>query len=396
MSITEAPDGDDFFTPPDPLPGADHGDLIRSRAVGAPVALSGTTRNELILYRSEAVDGTPIAVSGIVALPESDPPPGGYPVVSWAHGTLGLASAGSPSRDDDEIAARLPEHHAINQAPHVLLNAFLAAGWAVVMSDYEGLGVLGTHPYLLGESEARGVLDIVRAARQLHPELSDRLAITGHSQGGQGALFAAHHAPAWTPEADLRAVSVLAPASYLRDSLLDGARYDGEFPGFAFTPLMLTGAVVGSAAGATACGAPIDPAKVLTDRAMELFQRSGDKTRVELAMPEMWGGINGCDQFRDDIVESPNPDQAEFLRQIDEFVPALSIGAPIRIAHAQTDTRVSILGSNKLVGELGVLGNTVTYQIYAEVADAGDLGAHFGIFETDTTATTAWLSTFMT
>ena len=59
-------------------------------------------------------------------------------------------------------------HRKINAAPHRLLNEFLNRGWVVVMTDYEGLGTRGPHPYLFGTSEARGVLDIVRAARALH------------------------------------------------------------------------------------------------------------------------------------------------------------------------------------------------------------------------------------
>ncbi|MFF2720221.1 hypothetical protein [Streptomyces sp. NPDC058011] len=67
------------------------------------------------------------------------------------------------------------------------------------MTDYEALGT-GTaqhlHPYLCGRSEAMGVLDIVTTARRLFPgEIGKRFAIVGHSQGGQAALFAAHHAP---------------------------------------------------------------------------------------------------------------------------------------------------------------------------------------------------------
>jgi alpha/beta superfamily hydrolase len=141
-------------------------------------------------------------VSGIVALPPDPPPQQGYPVVSWAHGTLGLGDKCAPSRDSEKIAQILPEHHLINQAPHELLNAFLRQGWAVVMTDYEGMGIPGPHPYLLGESEARDVLDMVRAARQLYPQISHRLAIVGHSQGGQAALFAAHYTWLTCPQPD--------------------------------------------------------------------------------------------------------------------------------------------------------------------------------------------------
>jgi pimeloyl-ACP methyl ester carboxylesterase len=386
------PEGDAFYSPPATLPGVEHGDPIWSRPLGRPASLAGAAYNELVLYRSETVDGSPIAVSGIVALPPVAPPPGGYPVVSWAHGTLGLASRGAPSRDSDEMARSLPEHHLINQSPHALLDALLARGWAVVMTDYEGLGTPGPHPYLLGQSEARGVLDIVRAARRLYPQISAQLTIVGHSQGGQAALFAAHYAPTWTPELTLRGVAALAPASHVQDGLLQGAAAAVTFPGFAFTPLMLTGAIVGSKAGATAAGKPIDPAQVLTDRALALFEHSGDKCRVELSRLDSWGGILGTEQFRGDIVKAPNEHQREFLRQLERTNPALAISAPIRLAHAQTDTRVGITGTNRLVAELGALGNDVTYRIYPQVGEGAGLGAHFGIFETDIAEMTTWIA----
>lgn len=383
--FADAPAGDDFYTPPSPLLGT-HGDVIWSRPLSGIAALKSAGTNELVLYRSDAADGSPIAVSGIIALPKTPAPAGGYPVVSWAHGTLGLGDKWAPSRDSEAIAAEQPEHHAINQAPHVLLNALLEQGFAVVMTDYEGMGTPGSHPYLLGVSEARGVLDIVRAARQLHPEISNRFVISGHSQGGQGALFAAHLAASWTPELQLHGVAALAPASHVTAILLEGSRYPKEFPGFAFTPLLLTGAIV----GAKASGRPIDPRKILTDRAFALFEVSGDKCRAELDDPELWGGIPGTEQFRGNLTDEPNEDQKEFLRQLDLTNPALSIPCPIRISHAQPDPRIAITDSHKLVAELTELHNDISYRIYREVADHV-VGPHFGVIATDTPALSAWV-----
>jgi Secretory lipase len=102
--------------------------------------------------------GNAVATSGIIA-----EPPGGFPVISWAHGTVGVADLCAPSRDHPTSQA-----HPMNVYVHTLLNAFLCEGWAVVMTDYEGLGTTDRrHPHLLGVSEAAGVLDIVRAARRL-------------------------------------------------------------------------------------------------------------------------------------------------------------------------------------------------------------------------------------
>ena len=67
----------------------------------------------------------------------------------------------------------------------------MSQGYVVVATDYEGLGTPGTHPYLVGESEAHGVLDIVKAAQQIRETgANDKTFVWGQSQGGQAALFA--------------------------------------------------------------------------------------------------------------------------------------------------------------------------------------------------------------
>ena len=189
------PKGDKFYDPPQSLLEGEHGELIWSRPLSGEAALDDARSNELVLYRSRDVHGKPVAVSGIIALPCQHAPKGGYPIVSWAHGTVGCADTCALLRDTAVSPA-----HSFNKYPHDMLNAFLNNGWAVLMTDYEGLGTEGRHPYLLGESEAHGILDIVLAVRRLYPDrLSNRLAIVGHSQGGQAALFGRTTRPSGHP-----------------------------------------------------------------------------------------------------------------------------------------------------------------------------------------------------
>ncbi|MGD5929547.1 alpha/beta fold hydrolase, partial [Xanthomonas citri pv. citri] len=82
-------------------------------------------------------------------------------------------------------------------------------------TDYEGLGTPSTHPYLIGVSQGRSVLDMVRGARKLDRSLGKKVLIAGHSQGGHAALWAAALAGRWTPELDVRGTLALAPASHL-------------------------------------------------------------------------------------------------------------------------------------------------------------------------------------
>ena len=93
----------------------------------------------------------------------------------------------------------------------------LARGYVVVATDYPGLGVPGQiHPYLIGVSEGRAVLDSVRAARALpRTGASNRFAVWGHSQGGHAALYTGQLAASYAPELKLVGVAAAAPATYL-------------------------------------------------------------------------------------------------------------------------------------------------------------------------------------
>lgn len=149
------------------------GSLIREEI--RPGAPAGATAHR-VLYRSTSPDGKPIAVSGIVIIPPGTPPPGGWPIVAWAHPTSEIVPHCAPS-----LAIFLFQQIAGSRE-------LLEQGYAIAATDYPGLGTPGPHPYLVGDSEARAVIDSVRAARSLAgPENSNRFAVWGHSQGGQAA-----------------------------------------------------------------------------------------------------------------------------------------------------------------------------------------------------------------
>ncbi len=189
---------------PDKLPKGAHGKLIWERPMTGGESLKGA-KNYLVDYKQVGVRGTMVPVSGMVAIPKGKAPKGGWPVITWAHGTTGIADVCAPSR--------LPAGTEGLNSP--MLESWIKAGYAVVRTDYEGLGGPGPHPYLIGASEGRGVLDIVRAARQLDRQLSDRVVISGHSQGGHAALWAASLVKSYTPEIRLRGVLAFAPASHI-------------------------------------------------------------------------------------------------------------------------------------------------------------------------------------
>jgi acetyl esterase/lipase len=96
------------------------------------------------------------------------------------------------------------------------LNQMLAQGYVVTATDYPGLGTQGIHPFLIGVSEDRAVLDSVRAARDLpNSGASNRFVVWGHSQGGHAALYTGELAASYAPELKLYGIGAAAPATYL-------------------------------------------------------------------------------------------------------------------------------------------------------------------------------------
>ncbi len=156
------------------LPLGERGRLIESQeAENSPDGMVAYR----FLYQSQGAQDEPIAVTGLVFRPEGDAPEGGFRTIAYAHGTTGISDACAPSRDPSSVS---------------LVEKLIAAGYAVVQTDYQGLGTPGPHPYLHGPSEGRTVLDSLTAAREIEgAELDqERAAIWGFSQGGHAALAA--------------------------------------------------------------------------------------------------------------------------------------------------------------------------------------------------------------
>lgn len=196
-----------FYDAPASLADGPPGSLVRQEPMdGAPLGAS-TYR---VLYRSTGLRGEPILVSGVVIVPPGPPPPGGRPIVAWAHPTSGIVPRCAPS-----LAIFL-----FQQIQG--LRSMVGRGYIVAATDYPGLGTPGPHPYLVGESEGRAVLDIVRAARDLPGAGGAKdFTLWGHSQGGQAVLFAGQLAPTYAPDLHLLGVAAAAPATDLATLMSD-------------------------------------------------------------------------------------------------------------------------------------------------------------------------------
>jgi acetyl esterase/lipase len=184
----------------DPVPAA--GDLINSSPAQAS-SVTGATSTLKLRYRMTAVTGGLTEANALLFAPAGTPPAGGWPLVVWAHGTTGVSDGCAPSRD-------------FNLTDPPFVSGLLAAGFAVLAPDYEGLDAPGVLPYYIRSSHANSVLHAVKAAQAVKGvTLSKAWSVVGHSQGGNVALAAAQFADQLGPDLPLTAVAALAPGSDL-------------------------------------------------------------------------------------------------------------------------------------------------------------------------------------
>jgi pimeloyl-ACP methyl ester carboxylesterase len=212
-----------FYVPPDPMPEAAPGEVLRVEAMDAYLAPGVRLRARAwrILYRSTGAVGEPTAVSGTVLVP----PIGGrarIPLIGFAIGTHGIGDAAAPSR----LLSLGLEWEA------GLMCSVLARGYALAITDYQGLGTPGDHAYMVGRVLGMNLLDAMRAAREIEPArlvATGPAAVIGYSEGGAAAAWAAQLQPTYAPELELAGVAAGAAAA---DVALAGPRLNGSFFSF--------------------------------------------------------------------------------------------------------------------------------------------------------------------
>lgn len=202
---------DPFYLSPDALPGPP-GTLIRTEPLDVEVPGATALR---MLYVTERPDGSPAISGGTVFIPDTPAPAGGRGVVAWAHPTVGMADSCAPSRSANPL--RDTENW---------LNQMMELGWVVTATDYAGLGTAGPDLYLVGQAEARDVVNSVRALKQIpNADPGPRFAVWGHSQGGHSSLWTGQLAKDLAPDLDLVGVAAAAPAARLQDRIRPGQHH---------------------------------------------------------------------------------------------------------------------------------------------------------------------------
>jgi hypothetical protein len=164
-----------------------------------------------VLYRSTSGDsGRETLVSGSVFTPVSPAPEGGWPVVALGHGTTGV----------DELCAPSGSASLLGLVEGVV--GYVKLGYAVALTDYQGLGSPGVHPYTDSRTAGLNMIDSVRALRHTFSDVSDRWAAVGGSQGGGAAWAANELAATYAPELDLVGALAYVPVTNV-SGLVDNA-----------------------------------------------------------------------------------------------------------------------------------------------------------------------------
>lgn len=355
---------DPFYTAP--LPAAGPGWVLRQRPLTGTMALPGAARNTLLLYRSTDPSGRPIAVSGSVSVPPGTPPEGGWPVITWTHGTTGIAPVCAPSLDRPGG----PEHDYISRIA-VLLDGLVRAGFAVVATDYQGLGSGDFHPFLQGVPNARNALDMIRAAREREPSLGSRFGVLGHSQGGHAALFTAAEAPSHAPELQLVGSIAMAPGSQIAARL---AAVMASPQAELALPYVLY--VVQSYATTFP---EVDLTRILTPEAIARLPELRVQCMTHALTTSYWARAIARDQFRRDAALGP------FLAVAARNEPgSLVIRSPLMVMQGAGDMTVRPADTDQTVRQFCGGGATLEYRAFPGVD-------HDGVMVSGAEGAIAWM-----
>jgi dienelactone hydrolase len=194
------------------------------------------------------------------------------------------------------------------------------------------------------------VLDIVRAARQLDPAVSKRVIISGHSQGGHAALWAASLAPSYTPELRLLGTVAFAPQSHTaaEASFLKTVNLASLTP---LASLILRGVAIADPS--------LRVGSLLTPAAARLYPQTLSTCLNGLSLKKSFGGL----PLTGLVSQSANltASVAEIAKNDPDH---LKIKGPVLLEQGLADKTVLPALDRQLSQSLAAAGDAVTYTTY--------------------------------
>ncbi|UVL80519.1 alpha/beta hydrolase [Pseudomonas putida] len=328
-----------FYTWSKAIP-ATPGKLLRSEPLDQALSLPHAASAQRILYTSlDGIDGkTPVVVSGALFIPKGKAPAGGWPVASWGHGTVGVADICAPS-----WAGR-------SYRDVQYLNRWLDEGYAIVATDYQGLGVPGGHPLLNNRMAAYGILDAAKAVVAGVPGLADKVLIIGQSQGGAGAFAAGAYAATYAPKLGVKG-SIGTGVIYTVGSKNVGEQdQDKVDPALAYGFYTLL--------AAQQYDPSIDPRDFYTDKALPLFEQARTSCLSALVSDVVGTGLTPANAKKDYKGDQLKP----WLAQVS--YPTLKLAQPIFIGTGAEDKTPAAATQVALMQDACKAGSVVQGHLY--------------------------------
>lgn len=286
-----------------------------------------------------------LPVSGALFLPKGPEPLGGWSLVVWAHGTLGMSDVCAPSWTG------------MNERDRAYVDQWLEQGYAVVAPDYQGLGGPGPHPYALPMAEGLSVLDAAKAALALDRRIANRVLITGQSQGSGATLGAARLAGTYAPELDVRGVI----ATALISSFPRTTSVSNRMPGGG-APYYLIYRMLG---GSMPEGAP-PLSQLLSDRGQILLGAARSQCTPRLVSQQH-------EITEDNAFTVPVAEIEQQMGPVGAFDAPFSVPFPIMLGTGLADELISAERQGLAVAALCQAGNRIVWHRYPDARHSDTL-----------------------
>jgi hypothetical protein len=322
-----------FYDTPRPLPASRPGDLIRSQSFEQyelPLSVSAVR----ILYHSRSATGEDVAASGIVLTPYGkNSPAGGWPIIAWAHGASGVARACAPSLMRN-----------VGHGPFLAM--YVGLGYAVVATDYTGLGSDFRNAFSDGPSNATDLTASIPAARAAVPQLGARWILISEAEGNLAAVTVAEK------ENEIRDPGYLGSIVI---SGLAGAKELYERSPLGSSSLMLTSL----AYGIKTVYPQFQLADMLTEKGLALYQQ------IE---QNCWEAGTGAELSSSDTVKAGWGDDP-FVRQYlaRNSLAQVRAHGPIMVITSDADQSIPATLTAQTIARMCKIGDSIQWQRYPNV-----------------------------
>lgn len=334
-----------------PIPVA--GTLIETVPLDPALSVPGAASAYRILYSTVDQHDAPAVSTAVVFIPHGQAPDGGWPTIAWAHGTVGLGDDCAPSAQPR--SARDAEY----------LTHWLDQGYAVVGSDYAGLGTPGLMSYLNSVATAHSVVDSVIAMHHMDLPLSPKWAIVGQSQGGGAAVNSARWATEFSRGTGLDYRGVVATGTPFNvQSIVEQAGPDMLLPpNLGPAANSYTGYIL---AGLREARPDLDIDRVLTPAGLDAVNKA--ETLCKPDLDQQLAGMTPTAYFSAPLATRPGVPEA-----LDAYMgtPTSGYDRPIFLGVGLLDRDVPPNMSQQLADQLRANGQDVTLKVYPDEDHSG-------------------------